>query len=122
VVGARAIEGAGIGAAWGLAGGPLGVAGGAVVGGVGGVAAGYLEQQAREAKEEPHAGRKRLPADLQNERMERFRKEGAVVPPIHLNLNIDGRALAAAVSEQQNSQSQYTTDTPASNGTSLYGP
>jgi hypothetical protein len=44
------------------------------------------------------------------------------VPPITLNLNVDGRALASAVSEEMNQQSTYTTDTPASNGTSYDGP
>jgi hypothetical protein len=44
------------------------------------------------------------------------------VPPIHLNLNIDGRALAQAVSEGQAQSSTYQTDTPASNGAGLYGP
>jgi hypothetical protein len=43
-------------------------------------------------------------------------------PPIHLNLNIDGRQLAAAVSEQQTRASTYDTAAPASDGSSFYGP
>jgi hypothetical protein len=45
-----------------------------------------------------------------------------VVPPIHLNLNIDGRALAAAVSEGQAQISTYQTDSAAPNGAALYAP
>jgi hypothetical protein len=43
-------------------------------------------------------------------------------PLIHLNLNIDGRALAQAVSEQQVQKSTYQTDSPASNGAAFFGP
>jgi hypothetical protein len=43
-------------------------------------------------------------------------------PPIHLNLNIDGRQLAAVVSEQQTRASTYDTAAPASDGSSFYGP
>jgi hypothetical protein len=99
-------------------------------GGAGGVAAGYIEQQAAINKEK-----------WAQEERERSKANDAVkgqgaggggvfpggtsrapVPPIHLNLNIDGRALAQAVSEGQSQQSQYQVDTPASNGASLYGP
>jgi hypothetical protein len=45
-----------------------------------------------------------------------------MAPPIHLNLNIDGRSLAQAVSEQQAQSSTYQTDSAAANGASLYAP
>jgi hypothetical protein len=99
-------------------------------GGAGGVAAGYVEQQAAINKEK-----------WAQEERERSKANDAVkgqgaggggvfpggtsrapVPPIHLNLNIDGRALAQAVSEGQAQSSTYQTDTPASNGAGLYGP
>jgi Phage-related minor tail protein len=126
-IGARAIEGAGIGAAWGLAGGPLGVAGGAVVGGVGGVAMGYLEQQSRENKAKFEAEDRARARELDEAKKAHRPPFGATlggtspvhVPPIHLNLNIDGRALAAAVSEGQARLSTYTTNSPASNGASF---
>jgi hypothetical protein len=137
VVGGHAILGAGAGALTGAAigafGGPVGAVGGAVIGGTLGVAEAYLKNQslanAAEMKKQTLENAERLERQMQN-RVREFglgnkfggKEPNAPVPPIHLNLNIDGRALAAAVSEQQNSQSQYTTDTPASNGTSLYGP
>jgi hypothetical protein len=69
------------------------------------------------------------PADRRERRLQKLEDEQragagtrALVPPIHLNLNIDGRALAAAVSEQQASQSKYDTSAPDANGTALYGP
>jgi hypothetical protein len=33
-----------------------------------------------------------------------------------LNINLDGRAIGQAVSEQQNQAAQYTTDSPDFNG------
>jgi hypothetical protein len=128
-VGTRALEGAGVGvlggALIGALGGPVGALGGAVIGGVGGVAAGYMEQQAREAAEKLKNGERpyERPGDRYERRLERLfqNSNNKPVPPIHLNLNIDGRALAAAVSEQQTNASTFTTDTPASNGTSYWG-
>jgi hypothetical protein len=130
VIGARGMEGAAGGAVvGGLLAGPGGAITGGAIGGIGGIAAGYMEQQARENAEKLKHGEREYerPADRYQRRIQKVEDEQraktqAPVPPIHLNLNIDGRALASAVSEQQNSASQYTTDTPASNGTSLYGP
>ena len=45
-----------------------------------------------------------------------------ILPPLHINLNVDGRTLASAVSENQSQSSTYQTDTPASNGAESYGP
>jgi hypothetical protein len=132
LTGTRALEGALGGAAVGglYAGIPGAVVGG-VTGGTLGVASAYLEQQAAQNKAKWEAEEKqRSKANLDAVRGQSGGPGGvfpggtsrAVVPPIHLNLNIDGRALAAAVSEQQNQQSTYSTDTPASNGTSYDGP
>ena len=131
-VGARTAEGALVGAAVGAWAGGIGAIPGALVGGAAGGAFGLAEQymaahQADRAKQEQEA-RERSKAQidlfggLSRAAGTLYGPKAAPAPPIHLNLNIDGRTLAAAVSEQMNAQSTYTTDTPASNGSSYDGP
>jgi hypothetical protein len=135
VIGTRALEGGIGGAAAGFAigrfGGPVGAVGGAAIGGTMGVAAGYLEQQAAINKEKwAQEDRERSKANLDALKGQGGTGGGvfpggtkpAPVPPIHLNLNIDGRALAQAVSEQQTQSSNYQTTTPASDGSGIFGP
>jgi hypothetical protein len=118
-IGARAIEGAGIGAAWGAFGGPLGIAGGAVAGGVAGGVEGVAEQymkniieprdrygretvitgnsaaQAAEGMKALGDAIRGLPAG----RGSIFPGGTSSVPPITLNLNVDGSRLASAISQ-----------------------
>lgn len=96
-VGARMMEGAAGGAlAGGIVGafgGPVGMVGGAAIGGVLGIAEGYLEQRARETREQIESGQRPYPrpGDEYQHRIEQLKRPyPAPVPPIHLNLNIDG--------------------------------
>jgi hypothetical protein len=122
-VGTRAIEGALGGAAIGSLVPGVGTLGGGVAGGVAGVAEGFMEQYAKEHANEAHRGRKRLPSDLYEERMERFRNsrnEGvapeAKLAPISLNLNIDGRTLAQALSTALATYNGFPTQAPSADG------
>jgi hypothetical protein len=109
-----ATAGAGIGLGVGRFGGPVGALGGAAIGGILGGGVGVLEQRplSEGVKEEMRNLLKRGP------------EVGAQLkaPPIHLNLNIDGRALAQAVSEQQAQAAQFETGAPAADVSQFYGP
>jgi hypothetical protein len=117
-VGARIGEGALAGAAWGMLGGPLGVAGGAAVGGVAGGVAGVAENYMTE-----HSGdKKERPADRYARRIENLRLQNeqaapkAVMQPLSLNLNIDGRMLAQAMSTALMTMYGFPGQAPAADG------
>lgn len=115
-VGARAIEGATAGGLIGLAGGP----GGAVLGGLGGGllggAIGVLEQGDALKKGE-------RPGDRYERRIEELhqKQQQQMTPVVHLNVNLDGKAIAQAVSEQHANDSQYPTSPPSYDPSQSYG-
>jgi hypothetical protein len=103
-IGTRALEGAIVGGAAGLAvgafGGPVGMVGGAVIGGAGGVAAGFMEsipekKLDRESEDFVKAQKESTAAAATGE-LGYF--AGAAQPsiPVRINLNVDGRTLAQA--------------------------
>jgi hypothetical protein len=124
-IGGRAIAGAIVG---GLAGSVIpgvGTIAGALGGGVLGAAEGYMEQQAEEARKK---GGRAYERQIEQMYAPRLRLGGgdsaapkAVFPPITLQLNIDGRALAQAVSEELGQLHEHATGAPASNGQSNFG-
>lgn len=142
----RAGEGAIAGAAWGFAGGPYGVLGGAAIGGIiggaGGVAEQYMGSPASGKPgaryEEKHSGDPSLlgavvgllksQADEKHEnagaryerRMAEHKAGGAPqakLAPLALTLNIDGRTLAEALSKSWYS---FPTQAPAADGMGQY--
>ncbi len=134
---ARAAEGAGIGFGAGALMGGLGGVPGAVVGGITGGAYGVAEQYLSNlSNTSKGAGTVEKVADAIGAAAAKA-LDGAMrhmagpsggfkplqlLPPLHLNLNVDGRAIAQAVSENQDRNSTYQTETPASNGAEIYGP
>jgi hypothetical protein len=108
-VGATAVEGAVVGAGVGAFAGGVGAVPGAALGAIaGGVLAGahdYMAQQ-HDAKERP--------GDRYQHRIERLEK--AKVPPVTLNLNIDGRALAQATSTAMGDLTSFPTGAPSADG------
>jgi TP901 family phage tail tape measure protein len=113
-----ATAGAGIGLGVGRFGGPVGALGGAAIGGILGGGVGVLEQRplSKDVKEEMKDLLKRGPAVGSQLTVP------PKAPPMHLNLNIDGRSLAQAVSEYQLQAAQFESGAPASDGSQVYGP
>jgi hypothetical protein len=120
-IGTRGIEGAGIGAAIGFVtpvpgGAAIGAATGAIIGG----GLGAMENEA--AKNWKGPGSKDWKAPNFNNLL-----QGApaapkvVVPPVTLNLNVDGRQLAQAVTEQLENLTEHATSGPNYNAQSHFG-
>lgn len=128
-VGARVLEGAGAGALYGALGGPGGVLGGAVIGGVAGgvlgTAEGYMGEHGNADKKSALAAGER-PADRYARRIENLRTQNeqaapkAVMQPLSLNLNIDGRTLAQAMSTAILGLYGFPTAAPAADGMDSY--
>ncbi|WP_407146234.1 hypothetical protein [Bradyrhizobium sp. ORS 86] len=121
----RGMEGAAIGAGWGLFGGPGGVAGGAAIGGVAGVAAGFMESYAKEqAKTQDSKTTEDFVEALKRANQGAVLGAPGVAPqasrPISLSLNIDGRTLAQAVSDVLQSYYTFATQAPGADGTGQY--
>jgi hypothetical protein len=124
-VGARVMEGAGAGALWGWAGGPGGALGGAVIGGIGGgvlgAAEAYMGEHGDGDKKSPLAAGER-PADRYARRIENLRSRNesaapkAVLQPLSLNLNIDGRTLAQSISTAMGDLYGFPSQAPAADG------
>lgn len=121
LVGGRALEGAGVGAAAGFAiAGPAGAAIGAVGGGIGGAGVGVLESRSKAE------GAKQDPAETAAF-VRALREQGATgaapkaqLAPIKLDLNIDGRTLASTISQLLTDALQWSTTAPASDGLGIY--
>jgi hypothetical protein len=134
-IGARILEGAGVGAAWGALGGPFGVAGGAVAGGVVGGVEGVAEEYLRNMKTSQVITGNSVAetADAVHSLAAAIRGmpggPGGVFaggtsreapPQIALSLNINGRTLAEAVSDSLASLHTYPTGAPAADGMSQH--
>jgi hypothetical protein len=110
LVAARAAEGAALGAGLGFFAGGVGAGPGAVIGGVAGTAYGYMESQ---PKTDFAAFAKAM--------TDNSALHSAMVPPqkpptINLSLNVDGRALAQAVTDAMGNQTGFVTQAPAADG------
>jgi hypothetical protein len=131
VVGGHALLGAaagvGTGALIGAFGGPVGALGGAaigaVIGGTEGVAEQYMEQQAAEAaKARKEGGRayERYRDNLLNQipgfSLAPPAAPKAVLPPITLNLDVDGKRLAQVVTNAMGNPNEFPTQAPADDG------
>lgn len=116
-IGGQALTGAAVGGAIGLPGGPLTAAGGALAGGVIGGGLGFmgyydvLHKLGIDPAGTYHKPVKTKPA------------EPVVVkpPPITLNLNVDGRALATAVTDALGNSTGFPTQAPAADGVGQFG-
>jgi hypothetical protein len=118
-IGTRGIEGAAIGAGVGFftpvpGGAAIGAAAGAIVGG----GLGALENEAAKNWKGPGSPGWKAP-NLNPWSSPSAPK--AVIPPITMNLNIDGRMLAQAVSEELGQLHEHATGAPAANGQSQFG-
>jgi len=139
-VGGAALVGAGggavVGGTIGAFGGPIGWAGGAAIGaGAGAAYAIAPEPKAAGAamaaafdKFRKHADDASDAAASAADRIRNATKpllpgqnSAPVVPPVHLNLILDGRTLAQAISEQITNLSTYDTTAPASDPGAFYG-
>jgi hypothetical protein len=115
-IGTRGIEGAGIGAAIGFVtpvpgGAAIGAATGAIIGG----GLGALETEQMKGWKGPGSPAWKAPnLSLQP-------PAAPKLPPITLQLNIDGRTLAQAVSEELGQLHEHATGAPAANGLSNFG-
>jgi hypothetical protein len=122
-VGARAMVGALVGGFAGSIIPGVGTIGGAAAGGLLGGTAGILESMPSKNLDDDSTALVRA-----------LRENGAMMPGgspvmpakpaprIQLNLNVHGKALAQAVSDQQASDSRYETSAPAYDPPSFYGP
>jgi hypothetical protein len=122
-VGTRAMVGALVGGFAGSIIPGVGTIGGAAAGGLLGGTAGILESMPSKNLDDDATALVRA-----------LRENGAMMPGgspvmpakpaprIQLNLNVDGKALAQAVSDQQASDSRYETSAPAYDPSSFYGP
>lgn len=126
-VGARALEGAIVGGAAGLVGGPGGALGGALLGGAVGGVLGTAESFMKEDQHRREQGLRAYerPGDAYQRRIDKLKESNAapkaVFPPISLSLNVDGRALAQAVSEELGQLHEHATGAPAANGQGQFG-
>jgi hypothetical protein len=126
-VGARALEGALVGGAAGLVGGPGGALGGALLGGIAGGVLGTAESFMKEdqARREQGLRAYERPGDRYQRRIDKLNESNAapkaVLPPISLSLNIDGRSLAQAVSDELGELHEHATGAPAANGQAQFG-
>lgn len=119
-IGARAAEGAliggGLGAFMGGVGAGPGAGIGAITGGLFGIAEQYMNQHGSTEKYE-------RPADRYQRRVDQLNSgHKPPAPVVHLNVNLDGKAIAQAVSERQAQDSQYETNSPANDPSQFYGP
>jgi hypothetical protein len=111
-IGGAALTGAAIGGVLGISAGPLGIAGGALAGGVLGTAAGFMESYGTSIDKGgsyTSPGKTGKPA-------ERIIVIPQKPPPINLSLNIDGRALASAVTDVMGNSTGFATQAPAADG------
>lgn len=105
------------GGALGLPGGALGVCGGAAIGGVLGAAAGFMESMPKKALDaDTDAFVKALRANAATAPGGTPVVIQQKAPPITLNLNVDGRALASAVTDVMGNQTGFSTQAPAADG------
>lgn len=139
-VGTRALEGAALGATWGMLGGPGGAAGGALaggaVGGLLGIAEGVLRRDMTQTGDAAAAAASSI-RNMGDAIRGIPSRPGILVPnpgaaspmgylqgppkatkaqPISLSLNIDGRTLAQAMSDQIADLLNFPTGAPAANG------
>lgn len=116
-VGTRAIEGAAAGALVGSVIPGLGTVAGGVGGGLLGGALGVLEQGDALKKGE-------RPGDRYERRIEELhqKQQQQKTPIVNLSVNLDGKAIAQAVSESQSQDAQYPTGPAAYDPSQLYGP
>jgi hypothetical protein len=114
IVGSRALEGAAAGALAGLAFGGVGAVPGAMAGGVLGTAEGVMEQYARQSDQSKSEAMSDVAKSLAGG--EAGGQQKANLPPISFSLNIDGKALARAVSQQQDSLYRFETNPTDFNG------
>jgi hypothetical protein len=126
-VGTTAVQGAAIGAGVGALAAGVGALPGSLLGAAAGAGAAAVHDSiVGGAVDKKEGGRAyERPGDQYERRMERL-KEGsaapkAVFPPITMNLNIDGRTLAQAVSEDLGQLHEHATGAPAANGLSNFG-
>ena len=121
------LGGAAVGAGVGAFGGSVGVAGGAVIGGALGVAEGFMEgynkAHAEENKRRWEELREHRPFNMGvrrgDERPAPTNPEGAakaVLQPLSLNLNLDGRTLASALSTALTTFYQFPGQAAAADG------
>jgi hypothetical protein len=105
----------GLGAGVGMFGGPVGAFGGAVAGGIAGGVLGIAKQYyENEADRRPSDAKGAARWD-QAQDMTRSLAAGAM-PPISLNLNIDGRTIAQALSTALQIYNGFPTQAPAADG------
>jgi hypothetical protein len=120
-VGARGLAGALIGGALGFATPvPGGAAVGAAAGAIAGGALGALENEQLKGWKGPGSPGWKAP-NLNPWGPPPPVAPKAVIPPITMNLNIDGRQLAQAVSEELGQLHEHATGAPAANGQSQFG-
>jgi hypothetical protein len=117
VIGKRVLQGAGAGALYGMAGGPGGVVGGAIIGGAGMGVEGILEQY---MKNHPSGG-------AVKEEMKSLLKRGPEVgaqpiPNTNIAINLDGETIAQSVIKWITKNSTFHLAAPASDGSQSYGP
>jgi hypothetical protein len=108
-----ATAGPGIGLGVGKFGGPFGALGGAAAGGILGGGYGIL-------KESGALERGERPADRYERGIQKLEQQKT--PVVHLSVNLDGKAVADAVSEQQAQSGNYQTEADAPNGGMVFGP
>ncbi|GGI24147.1 hypothetical protein [Bradyrhizobium guangdongense] len=119
LLGARAMEGAALGAGVGLVtGGPAGAAIGAAGGGVLGTAAGFIEQYNDKFKLGFDKGGTYTSPGKTGKPAEKI----VVTPPVNLSINLDGRTVAQVIADKLAEFGRYQTDTAAANGGVVFGP
>ncbi len=147
-VGARALEGAAAGAAggaiYGAFGGPVGALGGAAIGGALGTAYSFMENYTPQLHADMEAAKERRKrqaakynwwgkyigdSDSGEAAPDKSKSSGTfpAIPnqqqsqrPVQLNLNIDGKTLAQALSESNNQYLGFPTQAPAADGMSQF--
>lgn len=113
----RAAEGAIVGGVAGTIIPGAGTIGGAVTGGMAGVAAGFMEAYNQQLKLGLDKGGSYTSPGKTGKPAEPKEKEKIVVtPPVNLSINLDGRTLAQVIADKIGEIGKYYTETPAANG------